>query len=232
LCKSALSVDALSNGRMLLGVGVGANEKEFSVLGLDIHQRGRVADERLAIMSRILSGETLTHKGRFHQFEDVAIGPPPVQTPRLPIWVGAYYAGKWADGALRRAAKYGDVFIPAEASIDAYKEAKGRITSYAEDQGRDPSDIQWAMFLWVIMDKSKETAELKANIELKDRLQRKKPLKHGLAAAAGTPDECIELIRQYVDIGITHFILDSASPAEEIVEQYQRMAEEIVPQFK
>ena len=55
---------------------------------------------------------------------------------------------------------------------------------------------------------------------------------HGRAAAAGTVDECIEAIQAYVDIGVTHFILDSASPAEEIVEQYERAAKEIVPHFR
>ena len=75
LSKSALSVDVLSNGRLLLGVGIGANPREFDVMGLDIRYRGRVSDERLDIMSRILDGETVTHHGRFHSFEDVAIGP-------------------------------------------------------------------------------------------------------------------------------------------------------------
>ena len=232
LAKSALSVDVLSNGRLLLGVGIGANPREFDVMGLDIRYRGRVSDERLDIMSRILDGKSVTHHGRFHSFEDVSIGPPSVSKPRIPIWLGAHCGNGWAEGALRRTGKYGDGFIPTEATIEQYKDAMARISRYAEDAGRDPSSIEWGIFIFIIMEDSREYAERKGFAELADRLDRDYPLVHGRAAAAGTVDECIEAIQAYVDIGVTHFIFDSASPAEEIVEQYERAAKEIVPHFR
>ena len=107
-----------------------------------------------------------------------------------------------------------------------------RISRYAEDAGRDPSSIEWGIFIFIIMEESREYAERKGFAELADRLDRDYPLVHGRAAAAGTVDECIEAIQAYVDIGVTHFIFDSASPAEEIVEQYERAAKEIVPHFR
>ena len=232
LSKSALSVDVLSNGRLLLGVGIGAIPREFEALGLDIHQRGRVSDERLDIMSRILAGETVTHHGRFHSFENVSIGPPAVSKPRIPIWVGAHCGNGWAEGPLRRTGRYADAFVPTEATIEQYKDAMDRISRHAEAAGRDPSKIEWAAFIFIIMEESREYAERKGFAELADRLDRDYPLVHGRAAAAGTVDECIEAIQAYVDIGITHFILDSASPAEEIVEQYERAAKEIIPHFR
>ena len=161
LSKSALSVDVLSNGRLLLGVGIGANPREFDVMGLDIRYRGRVSDERLDIMSHILDGETVTHHGRFHSFEDVAIGPPSISKPRIPIWLGAHCGTGWAEGALRRTGKYGDGFIPTEATIEQYKDAMDRISRHAEAAGRDPSSIEWGIFIFIIMEDSREYAERK-----------------------------------------------------------------------
>ena len=61
LAKTVATIDVLSNGRLVLGLGVGSNKKEFDAMGLDIHQRGRMADEKLALLRRLLSEEKVTY---------------------------------------------------------------------------------------------------------------------------------------------------------------------------
>ena len=75
LAKTVATIDVLSNGRLVLGLGVGSNKKEFDAMGLDIHQRGRMADEKLALLRRLLSEEGVTYRGKFHEVEDVDVGP-------------------------------------------------------------------------------------------------------------------------------------------------------------
>ncbi|MCH7997203.1 MAG: LLM class flavin-dependent oxidoreductase [Chloroflexi bacterium] len=232
LAKTALSVDVLSGGRLLLGVGIGADPVEFDVLGLDIRERGRISDERLEILSRVFTETHVTHQGRFHQFRDVSLGPPSIQKPHIPIWVGALWRGQWAEGAIRRTARYADAFVPAEATVEAYKEAIERISRQAEAIGRDPSTIEWALFLWLCMDQDREKARQKATKELGRRLGRKTEVEFGRSTALGTPQECIQVIEEYINIGVTHIVLDAGCPPEELVEQYQRAAQEIVPHFK
>ena len=108
--------------------------------------------------------------------EDVAIGPPSISKPRIPIWLGAHCGTGWAEGALRRTGKYGNGFIPTEATIEQYKDAMDRISRYAEDAGRDPSSIEWGIFIFIIMEDSREYAERKGFAELADRLDRDYPL--------------------------------------------------------
>ena len=71
LAKAALSVDVLSNGRLILGVGIGGPApKDFEVEGVDFHQRGRIANEKLDILIRLLSETGVSYQGRYHQFQD------------------------------------------------------------------------------------------------------------------------------------------------------------------
>ena len=72
---AAATVDALTNGRLILGLGVGSNKREFDALGLDIHERGKMADEKLMLLRKLLSGEKVSHKGKYHQFDGVDVGP-------------------------------------------------------------------------------------------------------------------------------------------------------------
>ncbi|MFQ5873286.1 MAG: LLM class flavin-dependent oxidoreductase [Dehalococcoidia bacterium] len=232
LAKSAVSVDRLSNGRLVLGVGIGADAREFEVMGADIHQRAGMSDERLEILSRLLTETNVTHQGKFHQFKDVTLGLPPLQQPHIPIWVGAVWKGQIAEGVIRRTARYADAFLTVDAPVQAYKEAQERITRQAEAYGRDPSTIEWAVFLWTRLEDDPEEARQKVARELSSRRLDQQAAEFGKAAAMGTPQQCIEVIEEYAALGVTHFILDSACPASEMIQQYQQIATEVLPHFR
>jgi probable F420-dependent oxidoreductase len=105
--KAFATLDALSGGRVILGVGAGHVEGEFAALGVPFSSRGRVTDEAIDAITAALADEWPQHDGERWQFEDVGQRPRPVQQPRPPIWIGGSGAP-----ALRRVAARGDGWIP------------------------------------------------------------------------------------------------------------------------
>jgi hypothetical protein len=105
--KAFATLDALSGGRTIVGVGVGHVEGEFEVLGVPFKERGARTDEAIDAITAALTDEWPEHSGDYWSFKDVGQRPRPVQDPRPPIWVGGY--GK---PALRRVAARGDGWIP------------------------------------------------------------------------------------------------------------------------
>ena len=81
LAEAAATVDILSNGRLVLGMGLGYRPSEFAAVGLDYHQRGDLMDEALEILVKCFTEETFCFEGRFFHLTDVAMTPRPVQTP-------------------------------------------------------------------------------------------------------------------------------------------------------
>ncbi len=107
VARMAACIDQISNGRLILGVGVGWARQEFDVLGLPFEQRGAMTDDYLAAITAAWTQELATHHGPFASFDDVATAPRPIQTPHPPIWVGGN-----GEVARRRAVRYGTGWHP------------------------------------------------------------------------------------------------------------------------
>jgi len=106
--KVVATLDYLSHGRMILGVGVGWMEEEFQALGLTtFKERGAVSDEYIQILKALWTQQESSFQGRYHRFSQLGCFPKPVQKPHPPIWVGGHSAA-----ALRRAARFGDGWLP------------------------------------------------------------------------------------------------------------------------
>jgi len=145
IAKAALTVDLLSNGRLNLGLGIGGIvPKDLELEGISFKERGKVSNERLNILHRLLTEKNVTHTGHYFQFEDLTIEPTSIQIPNIPIWIGARWTDKIAEGALRRCGMYGNTFIfPADTPKSFYLEIKKKVKQYAETAGRDPDKIEW-----------------------------------------------------------------------------------------
>jgi alkanesulfonate monooxygenase SsuD/methylene tetrahydromethanopterin reductase-like flavin-dependent oxidoreductase (luciferase family) len=106
LARETVTLDRLSGGRLVLGVGLGEPpEDEYGSFGepTDPVVRAAMLDEGLEVLTRLWSGETVSFQGRHYRVDQVAFQPTPVQRPRIPIWV----AGAWPrPGPLRRAARF------------------------------------------------------------------------------------------------------------------------------
>ncbi len=105
--KSLATIDRMSGGRLIAGIGVGWNEAEFNALGVPFHQRGARTTEYLRIWQACWAPGTVSFAGKFFAFSDMYVSPKPLQQPFPPIWIGGA-----SDAALRRAATFAAVWQP------------------------------------------------------------------------------------------------------------------------
>lgn len=105
--KMASNIDRLSNGRFILGAGVGWAEQEYQALGVPFQQRGAVADDYLGAIKAFWTADVASHEGKFVSFKEIHTGPKPVRSPHPPIWIGGM-----SQAALRRAVRYGNTWHP------------------------------------------------------------------------------------------------------------------------
>ena len=130
MAKMLTSIDALSNGRLICGVGVGWWKEELEILGAPFHARGRQADEILRVFKALWTEENPSFAGEFFHFRDIGFAPKPVQKPHPPIWVGGD-----SPGAFRRVVTLGDGWHATSKTPAELKEALDRLRAVA-DAGR------------------------------------------------------------------------------------------------
>ncbi len=116
LAKATANVDQLSDGRFILGVGIGWAQEEFHVLNAAYKSRGAVTNEYLAAVKLLWTQDMASYNGKFISFDDVHTAPRPIQTPHPPIWVGGP-----SDAAMRRTVRYGDAWHPIRIQMDWFK---------------------------------------------------------------------------------------------------------------
>ena len=142
--KILATMDVLSNGRLIVGVGVGWLREEFEALGLPpFAERGAVGNEYLLAFKELWTQEDPSFQGKYCSFANIRFEPKPVQKPHPPIWVGGE-----SGPALRRAAALGDVWHPIGSNprfplvtAEQMRRSTVRLARYAEKAGRDPSSI-------------------------------------------------------------------------------------------
>ncbi len=228
LAKTVSTVDSLSNGRLILGLGVGGNHNEFDALGLDIHRRGRMADEKLALLRRLLSGEIVTHRGEFHDFEHVEVGPTPIQRPHPPIWLGPLWKDGLVEATVRRTGRFGDGFIPSAIPVSRYAAERDKVRTYAVEAGRDPDAIEFSAVLWFCLDDDRERAWKTLETE-SNRWKNDRPTIRGQANVSGHAQDIAGAIEEYREAGVAHLVLNAAVPPERAIEQYEQCAREVFP---
>ena len=136
LAKEAATLDQLSGGRLLLGIGVGWLKEEFDAIGVPFAERGARTDEAVTALRALWTQDAATFHGRFSDFTDCVLRPHPVQ-PSIPVHVGGH-----TDAAARRAGRLGDGFFPARGDHDELARLFEVVRQTARDHGRDPSAIE------------------------------------------------------------------------------------------
>lgn len=142
--KALATIDVVSEGRLVVGIGVGWMAEEFEALdAADFKHRGGVTDEYIDIFKQLWRGEPVSYHGQFYSFDEVVSQPTPVQKPGPPIWIGGH-----SNPALRRVARYGDGWHPVGATAasplppDEMREKLDRIEQLMTAEGRDFSELQ------------------------------------------------------------------------------------------
>ena len=145
--KELATIDVLSNGRVIVGCGVGWMREEFEAIGTEPYdERGAVGDEYIKVFKELWTSDNPEFDGKYASFSNVTFAPKPVQKPHPPIWIGGE-----SPPALRRAGTLGDAWYPIGANprfpvatLEQFGESKARVQKHAEEAGRDPSDLDFS----------------------------------------------------------------------------------------
>jgi probable F420-dependent oxidoreductase len=136
--KALATIDRMSGGRLIAGVGAGWNEAEFNALGVPFHERGARTTEYLRIWQACWAPGKVSFAGRFVTFADMHVSPKPLQQPSPPIWVGGS-----SDAALRRAAAFAAVWQPTPTPVADLVERQASLRKACERIGRQrPPEIR------------------------------------------------------------------------------------------
>jgi probable F420-dependent oxidoreductase len=139
LARRFATLDALSDGRVIAGLGIGWSKDEYDAAGISFKERGARADEYLQVLKRIWTEDVVEFKGQFYNIPASKIGPKPVQKPRPPILLGAF-----SPKTFPRIVNYADGWIPIAGFVplEQQEQAINTLRETARKANKNPSDIR------------------------------------------------------------------------------------------
>jgi F420-dependent oxidoreductase-like protein len=146
LAKQVATVDHISGGRLIAGIGAGYYEPEHEMFGIDLPPAGELIsrfEEAVRLIDQLLSNDTTTFEGRYYHVHDARMRPAPLQKPRPPLLLGAK-----GPRMLRICARYADAWN-SSGPLDELRDRNLRLTEICEEIGRDPSSIVRSVYHWV-----------------------------------------------------------------------------------
>jgi probable F420-dependent oxidoreductase len=222
VAQSVVSLDHMSGGRFILGVGVGGEHpKEFMASGVPVNQRGPRTNEALEVLRRLWTEPAVAFNGKYYHFDEISMKPAPFQKPHPPIWIGGR-----SEAALRRTAKYAQAWAPAFVTPEKYREGLAQLAGFCREYGRDPQDVQPTMYFFANVADTKEQAWAEAGEFLSKNYNiPAKPFER--LAVHGSPQECIAWTRRYLDAGAQHIVIRFAS--FDPLRQLARWTKDVMP---
>jgi len=224
--KQAATLDVLSGGRLIFGVGVGGeNPKEFELCGVPHKERGARVNEAIDVVRTLWRDSPATFHGRFTRFDSVSIDPKPLQQPP-PIWIGGR-----SDAALARAGRQGDGWMSYVVQADRYAQSLDKIRAAAAAAGRSMDKFTAAHLVFITIGRDYEAAK-RAWVSVLSRryAQDFEPLakRYGVI---GTPEQCAEQLERFRAAGCNYFVMSAIGEPRDERTQLEAIAAEIIPRF-
>ena len=206
VAKEAATLDALSEGRLILGLGAGWMQREFEWLGSEFSNRGERFDKYIAAMRELWTSDDPRFEGRHVRFADVLFSPRPVHSAGPPIWLGGS-----SPRALRRTAEVADAWHPVGSSLEAFAQGMSRIRDLA---GR-----------------RRVVGTLRARVAPGRELPEQKTANgQVMTVFDGAPERIVERITAYRAAGLEHLVAHFGdNTRDSILADMRRFAEEIRP---
>jgi probable F420-dependent oxidoreductase len=232
--RAVATLDQLSGGRFTFGIGVGGERlHEFAAYGVEPRLRGPRTNEALALMQRLWREDDVDFEGRFFRCTAASLAVRCRQEPHPPVWVGGRLGGqgKSRDAALRRAARYGDGWLPYLVTPEQFAAGSERLAAYAAERGRGGVPLARALQI--------NAAIYPTTAEAIDAAMEGSARGYGLSReqvqryyAAGTVSEVIDRLTAFVGAGVQHFVVQWACRPEDVASNLDALAREVVPQLK
>lgn len=227
MANEAANLDLLSEGRLILGLGIAANmpavRAEFEACGVSIAHRLGIFEETVILMRRLWSEPSVTFSGRHFQLQNVKLGLRPHNGSSIPIWI----AGS-VDNALRRVARLGDGWYPNPVSPRVFAEQSQQLDGFARDAGRDPQSLHRCVYTTLNINDDAAQAERETRAFAEGYYNVPYEVIAPLQSFCfGTPDTCVAWLRDLAAGGAQTIVIRFACPDQ--AGQLERCAADILP---
>jgi probable F420-dependent oxidoreductase len=207
--KMVSSLDALSGGRVILGVGAGWVAAESAMLGLPFAERGAMTDEYLKAMQELWTSPEPAFAGKYNRFDGLKFAPRPVQQPHPPIWVGGH-----SRAALRRTVEFGAAWHPINRAPDELRAGREQLAELSRVAGRAAAPA----------------ITLRNDVRILRPGEAVPKSTHAGRVVAGEPPALMEQIAELADCGVEHFVAEFLSAdGRELSQQMEVFAEHVRP---
>ena len=207
--KMIASLDALSGGRFVFGIGAGWVAAESAALSVPFAERGAMTDEYLAAMQELWTKREPSFAGKYTQFNGLLFEPKPVQKPHPPIWVGGH-----SRAALRRTAQFGTAWHPINRSPDELRAGMSELARICETRGRS----------------SIPTLTARNDVRILTPGERPPASAHAGRVISGEPAAVIDQLTELAACGVDHLVLELlAADGRELEAQMATFAERVRP---
>ena len=225
VAKQVATLDVLSAGRLIFGVGVGGEfPGEYAACGVPVRERGARLEEAMPLVRALVRGEATAGTGRFHPFPETRLLPPSPRPEGPPFWCGGRSAA-----ALSRTGRLADGWVSYVVTPEGYREGLEAIARAAAAARRKLERFDTAHLLFVRIDDSRETSLDVASAHLSQRYAMDFRRATDRYAALGRPADVAARIDAFRAAGLRHLILDPVGPLDERAEQLERFANEVRP---
>ena len=208
LAKTAATLDVMSGGRLILGVGVGVIEQEIEAMGSPFAERGVITDEAIAVMKELWTQEDPSYRGRYYSFSGMKFSPKPLQKPHIPLLIGGV-----SRRAIRRAVSLGDGWHPSSMSPEDLSAGIRYLRQQAEVFGRDLSGIPVSTRLNIGAERSSHGTPYQSQY-----------------SSPGDPEVILRELRAFENLGVELVVISpNTGDTEETQATMEMIAQEVMP---
>lgn len=224
VANMAATIDHISGGRLELGMGAAWFEPEHQQYGIPfprIGERMDMLDEACHIVRSLWTQEKTTFEGKHWQLKDAYLEPKPVQQ-RLPLVIG----GSGERRTLRIVAEHADIWHTGIGDADEYRHKLDVLARHCADVGRDPADVRKSVTFRAVLAQDEPTARERA----REIFGGEPPEQFKRMTVIGTPEQCVERLREYAELGVGDFLLGALAPVD--WQTVELVAESVAPALK
>jgi len=221
LAKTLSTLDQLSHGRLIVGVGLGSNTNVYPGYGISADRRLRRFIDGIDVIKALWTEERVSRESEFWKIVDERVEPKPVQKPHPPLWLGGSHPN-----ALRRAVQLGNGWLGGRTSTEKFKSHVAAVRQNLDELKRDSADFMIGKRTYIAVDKNKARVEQKLN-QWFGEVYRARDIANTTAIYGGA-QECVDKLGEIVLAGAKLLILN---PISDHMEHLEILASDVLPKL-